>query len=154
MLTMTPYFIQLMLQLWQVDHCFLCTVLFAYSALVLAGKAEGGLAGQPPLDAKLFSSGGYLFYSALEDTRKKFRYWGQQRWLPKSEASPKQSRPLRKDMVKSRFSSVLKNSRFPKKISKISVPEGLEINSFSPSFYVCFRTVVAYSLDFCCTLLM
>lgn len=152
MLTMTPYFIQPMLQLWQVDHCFLCTILVAYTALVLAGKAEGWLAGWLAFiscKALLFRWLFVLF--CPRGHQAEIRYWRRQRSLSKSKASPEQSLKKRKVKVKSRFGYVLKNSHFPKKnLKKLSTRRSRN-KVFHPLCTSASRQLLLTpcSLDFC-----
>lgn len=65
MLTMMPYFLKPMLQLWQADPCSLCTVPAA-DCFVQQGKQR---AGWPLWHAFLLSSGSCWLCSALEDIR-------------------------------------------------------------------------------------
>lgn len=130
---------------------------FAYSALVSAGKAKGWLTDQPSVAASLFFSSGYLFCSALRDTRQKSGSGGDKGHCPN--VKHLLSKALRNVKVKSRFRYVLENPHFNSKISNISVPEGLEILFFTKfllllpySWYLFLRLLsctVHVTLNFC-----
>lgn len=71
----------------------------------------------------------WLFYFALKDTRQKSGIGGDKGHYLK--VKHLLNKALRKCKVKSRFSYVLKNPHFNKKISNTLVPEGLEIHFFT-----------------------